>query len=127
MKLTTTARIGTAEFPVVAWFEDARPDVIGFDFYATVFVEWDIGRDLLAAGLMSRTGERDVQVWPDPDTDEVAIKLTSPTGCAVIRIAWDAVAGFVRHTYDAVPRGAEYDAVDWDAFPGLDVPAGGAA
>lgn len=120
MILHTTGRIQTAEFPVAVLFDPARADVLIFEFHTRPRgADWHIGRDLLAAGLMSKAGEKvgDVRIWPSPDTDEVAIELDSPTGRAIIRLPWDPVAAFVRRTYDAVPRGHEYDDLDWNAFP----------
>lgn len=114
MKLTTTGRVQRTEFPVVAWFDETRADVLTFEFHASPRgTDWNIGRDLLAAGLMVPTGEMDVRIWPDADTDEVAIELETPSGHAIIRLPRDPVASFVRYTYERVPRGTEYDEIDW--------------
>lgn len=116
MILHTTGRVGAVHIPVAVMFDTDAPDVFTFLFTAKPPV-WTIGRDLIADGLMNQVGELDVRVWPSPETDEVAIMLDTPDGRAIIRLEWDPVAAFVRHTYDAVPRGAEYKNVDWNAFP----------
>lgn len=124
MRLTTTGRVQRTEFRVKVHFDKTRADVLTFDFRADAGATWNIGRDLLAAGLMVPTGEMDVRIWPDADTDEVAIELDSPSGHAIIRLPWDPVASFVHYTYERVPRGTEYDEIDWGQ---LLAAAGGAA
>jgi len=125
MKLTTTGRVQCAEFPTVVHFDPARADILVFEFHTTPRgADWAIGRDLLADGLTKPAGEMDVRIWPSPETDEVAVELESPSGHAIIRLPWQALAGFVRRTYDAVPNGTEYDGLDWDQ---LLTAAGGAA
>lgn len=114
MKLTTTGRIQAATFPVHVWFDERHADVLTFRFVTRPRgADWDIGRDLLSAGLMERTGEMDVHVWPYPDTDEVAIKLCPPGKSTTIRLPWDPIAEFVRRAYEHVPRGDEYKGLDW--------------
>ena len=47
-------------------------------------VEWIFARDLLAAGIESRQGEGDVQVWPSPasvaETDDLDVIGAAETG-----------------------------------------------
>lgn len=110
MRLTTTGRVQRTEFRVKVHFDKTRADILTFEFPDAY---WAIGRDLIAAGLMAPTGEMDVRIWPDADTDEVAIELETPSGHAIIRLPRDPVASFVRYTYERVPRGTEYDGLDW--------------
>lgn len=112
MNLTTTGRIGGSKFPVGVRFDDREPDVLLFTFLPRT-PGWVIGRDLLAAGLMAEAGELDVVVRPEPDTDEVALVLGTEAGKVIIRLPWDPIAAFVRRAYEHVPRGCEYDGLDW--------------
>ena len=112
MNLSTTGRIGGYAFPVGVHFDDREPDVLLFTFLPRT-PGCRIGRDLLAAGLMAQAGELDVAVRPEPDTDEVALVLGTEAGKVIIRLPWDAVAAFVRRAYEHVPRGCEYDGLDW--------------
>src|SRR5579875_1992683 len=49
-------------------------------------VEWIFARDLLAAGISSRQGEGDVQVWPSPrscaDADRLDLVRSAETASA---------------------------------------------
>lgn len=114
MILHTRGRIQCAEFPVTVVFDETQADILTFEFDDAV---WGIGRDLLAAGLMSKAGEMDVRIWPAPDTNEVAIELAPPGKCTIVRLDWDPIATFVRMTYGVVPRGTEYAGIEWNAFP----------
>lgn len=126
MKLTVTGRILAATFSVTVWFDEARADILTFEFHTRPRgADWAIGRDLLTDGLMTPAGEMDVRIWPSPATDEVAIELDPPSERAIIRLPWHPLASFVRTTYDRVPQGTEYDGLDWDAF--LRPTIGGAA
>jgi hypothetical protein len=84
-------------------------------------VEWIFARDLLAAGIEERQGEGDVQVWPSPrscaaDPAEAGsvlnIELSSPFGQAHFEAPAEAMAAFLRRTYQIVPAGKEGDFVD---------------
>jgi hypothetical protein len=95
-------------------------------------VEWIFARDLLAAGIESRQGEGDVHVWPSAmscaETDgldvigsakprEVGgkvlnIELSSPFGQAHFEAPAQALAAFLRRTYQIVPAGKESDFID---------------
>lgn len=82
-------------------------------------VEWIFARDLLAAGLKSREGLGDVQVWPseaigsDDDAQEVLnIELSSPFGQAHFEAPIKEISDFLRRTYRCVQPGKESDFVD---------------
>jgi Streptomyces sporulation and cell division protein, SsgA len=93
-------------------------------------VEWIFARDLLAAGINSRRGEGDVQVWPsaqscaetdDPDvirsadTEDGAvlnIELSSPFGRAHFEAPTRAMAAFLDRTYEIIPADQESDFID---------------
>jgi hypothetical protein len=92
-------------------------------------VEWIFARDLLAAGIESRQGEGDVQVWPSPascadDDDSAAmgqpemgekvlnIELSSPFGQAHFEAPAQAMSTFLQRTYQIVPAGRESRYID---------------
>lgn len=115
MIMDTKARLGGCVLPVLLGFDQVTaPDVISFEFSTRNRVRWLIGRDLLTDGLMRDVGDGDLRIGPSPATDEVAFRYDLRGGRAIIRFPWNPVAGFVRATYDKVPRGTEYDGLDWD-------------
>ena len=95
-------------------------------------VEWIFARDLLAAGIESRQGDGDVQVWPSPvsvaETGELDligteepggtqgkvlnIELSSPFGQAHFEAPADAMSAFLQRTYQIVPAGRESRYID---------------
>src|ERR1700758_2847044 len=95
-------------------------------------VEWIFARDLLAAGIESRQGDGDVQVWPSPvsaaetgDLDLIGaaepgetqgkvlnIELSSPFGQAHFEAPAEAMSAFLQRTYQIVPAGQESRYVD---------------
>ena len=89
-------------------------------------VEWIFARDLLAAGIDSRQGDGDVQVWPSAgscaEDDEIAeavadesvlnIELSSPFGQAHFEAPAEEMAGFLKRTYQVVPAGEETGFID---------------
>ena len=95
-------------------------------------VEWIFARDLLAAGIESRQGEGDVQVWPSPmscaETDDLDaagaaqpggkvlnIELSSPFGRAHFEAPAQAMSAFLQRTYQIVPAGKESRHIDIEA------------
>ena len=86
-------------------------------------VEWIFARDLLAAGIESRQGEGDVQVWQsepadaEEGSDDVVlnIELSSPFGQAHFEAPAEAMSAFLRKTYQVVPAGKESGFVDIEA------------
>jgi hypothetical protein len=92
-------------------------------------VEWIFARDLLAAGIESRQGQGDVQVWPslmscavDDDLDVTGppgaggkvlnIELSSPFGQAHFEAPAQAMSAFLQRTYQIVPAGKESSYLD---------------
>ena len=95
-------------------------------------VEWIFARDLLAAGIESRQGDGDVQVWPSPvsvaetgDLDLIGtaetqgtqgkvlnIELSSPFGQAHFEAPAEAMSAFLQRTYQIVPAGQESRYID---------------
>jgi hypothetical protein len=101
-------------------------------------VEWIFARDLLAAGIESRQGEGDVQVWPSPmscaETDDLDvigaaatpepqeardtggrvlnIELSSPFGQAHFEAPAQAMSAFLARSYQIVPAGQESSYID---------------
>jgi hypothetical protein len=84
-------------------------------------VEWIFARDLLSAGIESRQGEGDVQVWPSEPADSAEggsddvvlnIELSSPFGQAHFEAPAEAMAAFLKRTYSIVPAGKESGFVD---------------
>jgi len=90
-------------------------------------VEWIFARDLLAAGMESRQGEGDVQVWPSPMSCAKAgdlagigetggkilnIELSSPFGQAHFEAPAQAMSAFLKRTYQIVPPGRESSYID---------------
>jgi Streptomyces sporulation and cell division protein, SsgA len=95
-------------------------------------VEWIFARDLLAAGIESRQGEGDVQVWPSAvsvaesgDLDLIGtaepqgapgkvlnIELSSPFGQARFEAPAEAMSAFLQRTYQIVPAGQESRFID---------------
>ncbi len=93
-------------------------------------VEWIFARDLLAAGIKSRQGEGDVQVWPstrscaEPDALDgigsadtegnavLNIELSSPFGRAHFEAPTQAMSAFLDRTYEIVPADQESDFID---------------
>ena len=95
-------------------------------------VEWIFARDLLAAGIESRQGNGDVQVWPSPvsvaetaDLDPIDaaelretrgkvlnIELSSPFGQARFEAPAEAMSAFLQRTYQIVPAGQESRFID---------------
>ena len=94
-------------------------------------VEWIFARDLLAAGIESRQGEGDVQVWPSSascvtadDLDATGpqaggkvlnIELSSPFGQAHFEAPAQAISAFLQRTCQIVPPGKESRYIDIDA------------
>ena len=95
-------------------------------------VEWIFARDLLAAGIESRQGDGDVQVWPSPvsvaetgdldligaaETQETQgkvlnIELSSPFGRAHFEAPAEGMSAFLQRTYQIVPAGQESRYID---------------
>jgi hypothetical protein len=78
-------------------------------------VQWILSRDLLADGLIVRTGEGDVRVWPAPhDTELVMIEFVTPKGQARFEAEAQDLADFLDTTYEVVLPGEEDKWFDFD-------------
>ena len=89
-------------------------------------VEWIFARELFADGMITPTGDGDVQIWPSVtesnDADGNArgplsvlnIRLCSPSGEAHFEAPIEAIANFLDRTYRIVPMGRESTVMDID-------------
>jgi hypothetical protein len=78
-------------------------------------VQWILSRDLLADGLIVRTGEGDVRMWPAPDEPEmVLIEFVTPKGQARFEALAQDIADFLDSTYAVVLPGEEDNWFDFD-------------
>jgi hypothetical protein len=77
-------------------------------------VEWIFARDLLSEGMSGPSGEGDVRVWPSSAEGEPALNLvlSSPFGQAHFEAPMQALADFLRRTYEAIPAGHEGEYFD---------------
>src|SRR5579859_8277388 len=111
--------------PLVAsmYYSGSDPYAIRMAFHVGTDepVEWIFARDLLSAGIESRQGEGDVQVWPSEPADAeeggsddivLNIELSSPFGQAHFEAPAEAMAAFLKRTYSLVPAGKESGFVD---------------
>jgi hypothetical protein len=109
---------GAAALTVPADLEyDTRdPYAILLDFHSgTGSVEWLFGRDLLADGLLTPTGDGDVRISPGADPALVVFEISAPDGAAVLEASAQDLAAFLDCTYDLVPAGSESRWFDFDA------------
>lgn len=81
------------------------------------WIEWDLARDLLVAGLTGPVGIGDVRVRPErvEDHDAVLVELHSPAGSALLELDQELLRRFVDASLAAVPLGQESAATDLDA------------
>ena len=119
--------------PLVAsmYYDDTDPYAVRMAFHVGTDepVEWIFARDLLAAGIESRHGEGDVQVWPssvscahtenldvigpaDVSGTVLNIELSSPFGQAHFEAPAQAMAAFLQRTFQIVPAGQESNFID---------------
>lgn len=77
-------------------------------------VEWIFARELLSGGMTTPSGDGDVRVWPSSAEDEPMINLvlSSPFGQAHFKAPVQALADFLRRTYEAIPAGHEGEYFD---------------
>ena len=122
--------------PLVAsmYYSGSDPYAVRMAFHVGTdeSVEWIFARDLLAAGIESRQGEGDVQVWPSPascaESDDsgamrhpemgekvLNIELSSPFGQAHFEAPAEAMSAFLQRTYQIVPAGRENRYIDIEA------------
>ena len=122
--------------PLVAsmYYSGADPYAVRMAFHVGTDepVEWIFARDLLAAGVESRQGDGDVQVWPSavsvaesgeldvigmPESRGIQgnvlnIELSSPFGQAHFEAPAEAMSTFLQRTYRIVPAGQESRHID---------------
>jgi hypothetical protein len=78
-------------------------------------VQWILSRDMLADGLIVRTGEGDVRMWPAPDDAEmVLVEFVTPKGQARFEAVAQDIADFLDTTYEVVLPGDEEQWFDFD-------------
>ncbi|MET0134998.1 MAG: SsgA family sporulation/cell division regulator [Kibdelosporangium sp.] len=78
-------------------------------------VQWILSRDLLADGLIVRSGQGDVRVWPAPDDAELMIiDFVTPKGQARFEAVAQDMADFLDSTYEVVLPGDENNWFDFD-------------
>ncbi|MGW3729613.1 SsgA family sporulation/cell division regulator [Streptomyces sp. NPDC000851] len=101
-------------------YEPSDPYVVHAAFTAAETddpVEWVLGRDLLADGLLGPAGEGDVRAWTAGEHDRCDLYLlfSPPAGTALLRIPAQQLGVFLRETEAMVPRGSESESMDLDA------------
>jgi hypothetical protein len=78
-------------------------------------VTWILSRDLLADGLIVRSGDGDVRLWPaTDDTELVYIEFVTPKGQARFKALAQDIADFLDTTYEVVLPGEEEQWFDFD-------------
>lgn len=70
-------------------------------------VEWQVGRELLKAGLTDHAGEGDVKVWPLEGGILTAIVLETPDDDAYLTVLTRDLWAFLEKTEKMVPTGSE--------------------
>lgn len=109
---TQAMMLGGHRVDVELDYTKARADVVDFRFHGATVVTWSIGRELLTLGLSGRAGEGAIRIVPSACA--VGIELNTPSGEAHVVFQRDHLVAFLKATYRRVPRGHEYDGVDWD-------------
>ncbi|WP_410608411.1 SsgA family sporulation/cell division regulator [Amycolatopsis sp. lyj-109] len=77
-------------------------------------VEWLVARDLLVDGLREPAGLGDVRVAPGADPAVTVVELRSPSGHVVLDADTAELVDFLYRTCEALPRGQESRAFDFD-------------
>ncbi|GAA2339485.1 SsgA family sporulation/cell division regulator [Streptomyces kunmingensis] len=80
-------------------------------------VRWVIARELLAEGLVTRSGDGDVALWPVYGDDGEPVTLgmrLGGTNIALFEIPVEPITQWLAQTYALVAPGAEFDGVNWD-------------
>lgn len=102
-----------ATFSIEMDFNSSDPLAVRFTFSSDESgdgrVEWEFGRELLAASLKASAGSGDIVITPSADT--LSILLRSPFGSIIIEMDLADVTEFVADTNEIVPIGSESDAV----------------
>jgi Streptomyces sporulation and cell division protein, SsgA len=106
------------EVPTTLHYDTSAPYAVNATFRTSDGdVTWVFGRDLLAEGLDSPSGEGDVAVWPSNlyGRAVVCVSLQSPTGSALLEGDAVQVRAFLEDTVRLVPFGTEGEQIDLDA------------
>ncbi|MFD9728133.1 SsgA family sporulation/cell division regulator [Streptomyces sp. NPDC059072] len=84
-------------------------------------VVWVMGRDLLARGVRTLTGEGDVRIRPlaGPGRKGQVLLRLGTGSPALFTVDRAELSSWVESTWAVVPAGAEADSLDWDFFDGL--------
>ena len=131
LEFTLLGRAGRVGFGAPAGYTAADPFSVRIRFPGTLTVDgtdahWEFGRDLLAAGLESASGEGDVLVRP-LDGRRTGIGLRTGQGRAELATPTAALRSFLAATFALVPAGRERIRLDWAALSAaggpLDPPA----
>ncbi|MEU2228370.1 SsgA family sporulation/cell division regulator [Streptomyces sp. NPDC018347] len=80
---------------------------------------WVFARELLCEGFTARSGQGDVQIWPEYDQEggcSLWIQVGNASGTALFEAPARPVAEWLAHSYAMVPRGRELAHVNWDAL-----------
>ncbi|WP_030620630.1 SsgA family sporulation/cell division regulator [Streptomyces sclerotialus] len=77
-------------------------------------VRWTFGRELLAEGMRSPSGDGDVHAWPCGPRHTM-LEFHAAEGVAMVRFASADLRRFLSSTYLVVPRGSETHYLDVDA------------
>lgn len=104
--------------PVHTRFSYYRSDpwAVTFSFRtgAHGFVDWTMGRQLLADGLLTDVGAGDVRIGPVPGEHRTSMCVESPSGKALFHFDSDELHELLALTTALVPWGHEHDHVDLD-------------
>jgi hypothetical protein len=118
LTLSVSAATGDADLAAELRYDPSDPFAVSLAIGTECGtpVVWVFGRDLLADGIGSASGEGDITVEPATDAASREIRITLATDClATMTAPRDKVVEFLVQTYSAVPSGCELDRVDIDA------------
>ncbi|MFE2166354.1 SsgA family sporulation/cell division regulator [Streptomyces sp. NPDC059447] len=84
-------------------------------------VVWVMGRDLLARGVRTLTGEGDVRIRPmaGPGRMGQVLLRLGTSSSALFTVDRAELSSWLESTWAVVPAGAEAECLDWDFFDGL--------
>lgn len=96
--------------------EDPYAVVLAIQTRGDRWVEWEMARDLLVAGLAGAVGIGDVRLRPEltEQWDVVHVEIRSGDGRAVLVVDRDLMQRFVDATMEMVPLGSETEMMDLD-------------
>ncbi|MCG7205562.1 SsgA family sporulation/cell division regulator [Streptomyces arenae] len=103
------------------------PLAVRLEFHVSsdVHVTWVVGRDVLIAGVQGLSGNGDFKAWPSrarSGTPLLYLRLERPQGNATFAADLSEVRGWLEHTCELVPAGAEDTLLDWDSLTGASLP-----